>query len=191
MTMKPNGPVHRIRRQALALWKRLLSYRKHTWEFEDYPIIFQGQDPEPASSTARGQVHPHVARIVNWWLSGTGETRADALADLRSTFQNVCAARSRDGKPLPRPGVEVPLEFACRDRIEAVHELADDFIHRVLGFEWAFISDESSLWDFHTETTNEAFVTKIREVYCVDVTDLESAHLCEILERIEHCQAQH
>jgi hypothetical protein len=54
----------------------------------------------------------------------------------------------------------------------------------VLNLDWAFISDESSLWDFHEAKTNEALIARIKEVYGVDVSDIESAKLPEILERI-------
>jgi hypothetical protein len=53
------------------------------------------------------------------------------------------------------------------------------------------ISDQSSLWDFHSEETNNALIEKISQVYGVDVSDIESAKLCEILERIAaaHCRS--
>ncbi|MGA9586626.1 MAG: hypothetical protein WBQ95_14935 [Terracidiphilus sp.] len=49
---------------------------------------------------------------------------------------------------------------------------------------WAWISDESSLWDFHIDETNERMWAKILEVYGVDVSDIESARLSEIFNRI-------
>ena len=52
------------------------------------------------------------------------------------------------------------------------------------SLDWAWISDESSLWDFHTDDTNEKLWAKILEVYGVDVSDIESARLSEILNRI-------
>ncbi len=76
------------------------------------------------------------------------------------------------------------LEFASRTRVSAHPELVEDFIRRVLNLDWAFISDESSLWDFHEAGTNGALIARIKEVYGVDVSDIESAKLPEILERI-------
>ncbi len=75
-------------------------------------------------------------------------------------------------------------EFAQRKRVGAHAELAEDFTRRVLNLDWAFISDESSLWDFHEDLANEALTTRIKEVYGVDVSDIESAKLPDILERI-------
>lgn len=76
------------------------------------------------------------------------------------------------------------MEFARQDRINAHQSLKDDFVSRVLGLEWAFISDESSLRDFHTEPSNDALCSKIRQTYGVDVGDIESGNLADILERI-------
>ena len=81
------------------------------------------------------------------------------------------------------------MNFASQDRVKLHAELSLDFTRRVLGLPWAFISDESTLWDFHTENTNDEFVAKIKEVYGVDVSNIESARLCEIFERIAQKQA--
>jgi hypothetical protein len=82
----------------------------------------------------------------------------------------------------------VPIEFASQERVDVHPELTQDFIERVLGFKWAFISDESSLWDFHEDQTNELLVAKIRSVYGVSVDDVESARIWEILDRIAESQ---
>jgi hypothetical protein len=37
--------------------------------------------------------------------------------------------------------------------------------------------DESSLWDFHGDESNEALPTKIKEVYGVDVSDIRSGEI--------------
>lgn len=184
MALHPFGLAHRLYWQAFALWKRLLSYRKQNWNLGDYPVIFRTQEIDPEPRQKRLQLQPQIAQIVNWWVCGTGETPAEALANLEEVFRNVSTTREAEGKQLPRPGVSPPIEFASSARIEAVGDLSNDFIHRVLGFEWAMISDESSLWDFHSEETNSALIDKIRQVYGADVSDIESAKLCEILERI-------
>ncbi len=43
--------------------------------------------------------------------------------------------------------------------------------------DWAWISDESSLWDFHSNETDDALIAKIKELYGVDVSDIASARL--------------
>jgi muramidase (phage lysozyme) len=63
-------------------------------------------------------------------------------------------------------------------------ELKADFVRRVLDLSWAFLSDESSLNDFGPEKSNDFLVSKIREVYGVDVSDITSGNLAEIFERI-------
>ncbi len=62
---------------------------------------------------------------------------------------------------------------------------SEEFIQKVLDLEWAWISDGSSLWDFHTEETNDLLYVRIREVYGVDVSDIKSGKLWEIFERIK------
>lgn len=118
-------------------------------------------------------------------MDAGGASKAEALDALGEQFAKRKSDWLKKGKPLPRPGVNVPIEFAPRERIGAHAKLAEDFMHRILGLEEAWISDKSSLWDFHFDETNEELLAKIRQVYGVDVSDIESAKLWEIFERIE------
>ncbi len=176
---------HRIGNQINATWRWILSFRKRDWELNDYPIELRKQELDTTPRPSRLKLHPFVASIVNWSLSGTGNTPEEALAGLRRNFESTRAARKDDGEPIPRPGAKVPFSFASQERVNAHKELSEDFVRRVLDLPWAFISDESSLWDFHFEETNDALLVKIQQVYGVDVSDIESAKLCEILERIK------
>jgi hypothetical protein len=76
------------------------------------------------------------------------------------------------------------LNFASNERVGRHAELAKDFVKRVLGVDWAWISDESSLWDFHGEETNQSLVKKICEVYDVDFSNISSGNLADIFDRI-------
>lgn len=181
------GKVLNFRHQLKALWKWALSFRSRTWALEDYPMFIRSQKPDPDSPYAnnpRFKEHRYRASLINWFVNGSGDTIEEAMCALRTSFE---ARRSRllaEGRPIPRPGVHVPIEFASQDRVSTHLALADDFIHRVLGMEWAFITDESSLSHFHTEETNEGLVSRIQQVYGVDVSDIESGRIYEILERI-------
>ncbi|HXH66222.1 MAG TPA: hypothetical protein VNI81_03420 [Candidatus Limnocylindrales bacterium] len=62
--------------------------------------------------------------------------------------------------------------------------LGADFIQRILELPWAFISDESTLSDFHGDENSDILVEKIRAVYGVDVSDIASGNLADIFERI-------
>jgi hypothetical protein len=117
-------------------------------------------------------------------MTGTGDTRGQAMQDLEDGFGRMKDARQRDSRAMPRPGTKVPIEFALSDRVHPHPELTDEFIQRVLGLDWAFVSDQSSLWDFHTNDTNDVLNAKVREIYGVDVSDMESGNLAEILQRI-------
>lgn len=104
---------------------------------------------------------------------GSGDSPAEALDDLRINFKSIKA----NGTVTVRPGARTKIELASDARVSAHDELSQDFIQRFLGLEAAWVSDESSLWDFHTEPTNDSFYAKIREEYGVDVSDVESAKL--------------
>ncbi len=183
----------RIADQLLAWWKWALSFRSRNWELEDYPIHIRRQDrdpnsPSPFENNPRFRLHRYVARIINWYIDGMGDTKEDALSDLRTKFLARKATLAEEGKTLPRPGTKVPIQFASQEQVSAHPDLKADFIRRVLELEWAFISDESSLWDFHTEETNEALLAKIKDVYGVSVADIESGNIYKILNRITEAQ---
>lgn len=175
----------RASNQLRAAWKFCLSLFKSDWEFCDYPVVIRRQEVDPNYAGTRLKEHRCTASIVNWWvISGGGDTRQEALQELEKAFARVKSERAKAKQRLPRPGVHVPIEFASQQRVNAYPELADDFVRRVLGLDWAWISDASSLWDFHHAETNEASIARIKQVYGVDVSNIESAKLSEILECI-------
>jgi hypothetical protein len=174
----------RLKNQIAALWKRCLSFRKHDWELSDYPVAIREQEVHPDYSSARFTQHRFVAHIVNWAVTGGGDTPQGAMSDLQDKFQSIKSAWKLEGRPLLRPGTVGQIEFASQERVGVNQDLSEEFIRRILELDWAWISDESSLWDFHTNETNELFYAKIMEVYGVDVSDIESAKLSEILDRI-------
>lgn len=173
-----------IRNLASKLWKRAVSYRKRDWELADYPIQVREQEPDPTLA-ARFTQYRYWAQILGWNVEGGGETRSDALEELGKRFDERKAQTLADGEALPRPGTEAPIKFASQIRIAQHADLVDDLLLKIAGIEGAWVSDESSLWDFHSDETNELYFARIREVYGVDVSDIGSANLAEIAERIE------
>lgn len=164
-----------------------MSFRKHDWELGDCPVVVREQAIEDGSGPSHSQsVQPrYLARIVNWWvMTGGGETPTKAMADLVDQFRPIKEARLSEGKRMPRPGAKVPVEFASSSRVSADPELGDHLIQRILGLDWPFVSHESSLWDFHTESSNDALNAKIKARYGVYVSDLESGNLADLLDRI-------
>ena len=167
--------------QARAAWKRLSSTFKTEWAIEDYPIEVQSHRILTASPAFRHEPFPWTARAINWpGMLGGGDTRQEAVENLRKCFEQFKASK----KDLPRPGTRVPIQFAANTRVNQHTKLAKDFAKRVLGVEWAWISDESSLSDFSDEGTNDRLVQQIRTVYGVDVSDIPSGNLADILDRI-------
>jgi hypothetical protein len=175
-----------VKNRIRAWWKWFLSLFTRDWNLSDYPISVREHEIDPSYVATRLKQHRYNAQIVNWWvISGGGDTKTEALQELQKRFATVKAEKARDGKKLPRPGKHVEIEFASTERVNVHGELAEDFIRRVLNLDWAFISDESSLWDFHSSDDNQALIAKINEVYGVDVSDIQSAKLWQILDRIE------
>ena len=181
MTFKHLG--RRVIDSARMLWKRVLSYRKREWNFEDYPIVVRRQIldgvPDGANHESR-----YWARVLGWLIDETAPTKSEALTKLRDRYAQRKQLRIEEGESIPRPGTRVPIKFASQKRVNADNELATDFIHRVLRLEWAFISDGSSLWDFTTEDSIKEFQNRIFLIYGVPVYDIEDGNLGKVLERI-------
>ncbi|MGA3328602.1 MAG: hypothetical protein ABSF45_29485 [Terriglobia bacterium] len=164
--------------------KFLLSFLKRDWEIDDYPIRIRSLKVDMSLATPRWKPIPWVAQVVNWWaLSGGGQSKAEALADLRPKFQ----ARKATGARLPRPGTKVPIELASTVEVDRLSDIGRDFLAKVLDLNpgECFISDESSLWDFHSQETNDALYERIRNIYGVDVSGVEGANLCAIFRKIK------
>lgn len=167
MTGKQRRFVHRIR----ALRKFCLSFFKRDWVLDDYPISIDYHDAATATATGRWRQDPVVASIINWGVFGGGTTLGEAMTVLEASFSKAKAERERSGDTIPRPGTRPPVRFASQERLKKHPELEKDFTTRVLKLPWAFISDESSLWDFHEEETNDEYFRRIREAYDVDVSE--------------------
>jgi hypothetical protein len=159
------------------LWKRALSHMKREWEFEDYPLRLRVQKDVPDENR-------YWARVLGWNIDGLGRTRVEAVRELRKCYEMRKAALTEEGKTVPRPGTKVPIQFASQDRVGQHPEMLEDLIERVLGLPWAFVPDESSLWDFGLGPDITELQDRVREVYGVDVSDIESGSIAQIVERI-------
>ena len=170
------------------MWKRALSYRKHEWDFRDYPVSIRFQKPS-LSLPSRFTEHRYRALVLGWLIDAGGDSKADALSNLEQEYCRRKRILIDSGEPIPRPGTRVPIKFASQTQLYRHAELAEEFIQRVLnpvlGIEDVWITDESSLWNFHFDETSDALFAKIKEVYGVDVSDIESEKLTVIFDRIE------
>ena len=157
------------------------SFFKFRWRFDDYPVDYIDQGECPPNLPERLQHKRWRADLINWYvMSGSGETKEAALEDAKQKF----AAQVASGEKLLRPGTGPGITFASNEAVSQHPSLRDEFINKVLNLEWAWISDESSLWDFHENETNDEYYARILEVYGVDVSDIDGAKLSLILERI-------
>jgi predicted RNase H-like HicB family nuclease len=172
--------LQQTKSQGRAAWKRFASIFKTDWKIEDYPVDTRFHKVSDNLPMSRRPL-PWFATVINWpGMFGAGETRSEALEDLRKKFEQRKAQKER----LPRPGTKVPVQFATVTRVNQHAELAKDFTRRVLELEWAWVSDESSLGDFHGEETNDTLIQRIRSTYGVDVSDIPGGNLAEIFDRI-------
>ena len=177
----PYSKLTRLRNQVAASWKWILSFWKKEWRVDDYPICIAKLESDSPFRSPRFSHHDYRASIIGWGVMGSGNTPAEAMGDLRINFESIRAK----GTITVRPGSRARVELASDTKISAYDGWSQDFVQRVLGLEAAWVSDESSLCDFHTELTNDAYYARIREIYGVDVSDIESGRLWEIFERIE------
>jgi hypothetical protein len=171
-----------LRHQLLATQKWLVSFlgSADKWQLEDYPVILWHHDNSDFRGHSRLKPVEWVASIVRWGIAGTGDSRPEAIEQLRANIE-----REREEKgALPRPGTRVPIELASQEQISRYWELEEDFVTRVLQLDGAWMSDESSLWDFHGEEDNGEYYRRIKEVYGVDVSDVPGALIAAILAKI-------
>jgi len=153
---------------------------------DDYPIRVSFQPTTEPLDKPRLKPLPWTASVINWpGMSGSANSRLEALEELRKNFDRFKATKPS----LPRPGTKVPIQFAASERVGQHSELAKDFIKRILDIDWAWISDESSLWDFHGDQTNQSLTEKIRHIYGIDVSDISSGNLADIFDRISKYRA--
>ncbi len=170
----------------LTKYKYILSFLKSDWTLKDYPVVFIQADPDAPSCPGLCAAPPWTASIAGWFpMFGFGETKEEAYADLQRQFGNYKAG----GGTLPRPGTIKFPESAPTTELDSYDELVDDFIEKILELDpsTCWITDWSSLGEFIFKT-DEEYKQKIAEVYGVDVSDIESGNLVEILQRIRENQ---
>jgi hypothetical protein len=150
------------------------------WQLEDYPVILRHHDNSDFRGPSRLKPVEWVASIVGWSIAGTGDSRPEAIEQLRANIER----RREEKGSVPRPGTRVPIEFASQEQLSRYPELEEEFVTRVLQLDWVLMTDESSLWDFHGEEDNAEYYRRIKEVYGVDVSDVPGARIAGILAKI-------
>ena len=173
-----------------ALIKRIKSYSKKSWVFEDYPIKTWKNPSALQAEIAYG------TGIINWTMMVRhGKTPEEALTALKDAFKLY-----KDGNDdLPRPGTYVPIQFAATDNIDKYENTAVDFFKNILDMNYydGFFSDRSALCDFgffgnneDAKKEKEELIKKTRKLYNADITDIFNEPLWKIFERIEKHRKQ-
>ena len=157
------------------------SFLRDEWRPEHYPMHVREQVGVPAEAR-------WCARVLNWpGPLGLGPTREAALAALEANLNTIATKRRADGKPMPRPGTGLPIQFASTARVTADPALLTEFITKALGFKPSdpvFISDESSIGDFGENERVSEIRSNIREHFGVTVDQPEPVRIADVLERI-------
>jgi hypothetical protein len=116
-------------------------------------------------------------------LKASGETEAEARAELERLYRERVAYLEAVGKPLPVPG-EAPEElFSSTARVDAQAAVARDFFKRVLSLDYdeVFLNDATTLEEFGTLETIRA---QTQTVYGVDIGDERERSLWRVLQQI-------
>jgi len=63
------------------------------------------------------------------------------------------------------------FEPASTTEVDKFESIASDFFEKILDMDRndCLITDESSLWDFHAERSNEPFYSRILEMHGIDM----------------------
>ncbi len=160
----------------ISFYKYILSFTKRTWHLKDYPVYFTNQ----LTTSETPDVLPWVARISNWHLTGLGQSKESAFADLQTKFENY-----RNGNALSRPGTKVPLQFSDTGKIDAFGDFAYEFVEETYGVMPFFMSDLTSMSDFGTPEELEEMHAAILKLYSFNSREYESRPLWELLDAIQ------
>jgi hypothetical protein len=165
-------------KQIKALYKYILSFRKDSWEFEDYPL-------ETWENTNSGQEELKFgASFTNWSLFVShGESKELAIVNLKKQFEDYKA----NNVEIPRPGKKIPIQFSDTTEINKYESIAVDFFEKIIGISYydCFISDYSSLLEFDLE--EEETIAKIKNEYNIEPN--KDLIFAEIFKQIEEASA--
>lgn len=78
------------------------------------------------------------------------------------------------------------LGFADSTEVDSYEEIAVDFFDRVLGMDYmdCCITDQSSIDDFSPVMPGSEIVSKVLDIYRVDISDIKDGNLVQIFKRI-------
>jgi len=166
--------------------KRLKSYTKSSWGFEDYPVKVWKNPNAGEENISFG------AGIIGWPIMiGFGNNPEEALTALKENFRQY----KENNNDLPRLGKKVQLEYVLTDQIDKYEEIAVDYFDRVLKKNYynGFYSDMSSLADFIFTDDNEKIkeiksniINKTILLYNVDISDVYEGPLWKIFKMIHN-----
>lgn len=181
LDMQWRRSIERVSDAPRIVFAWVASFLMRDWSIESYPLRFRHFDTSGYTGSERLRPVEWSVQVLRWvGMQGHGATREAAMFNLQENF----ARFQLRGEPLPRPGSYKPIEFASSEKLEGYREIEEEFVRHILDVEWAFLSDESSLWDFSQDETLAELYGRIANRYGVDVSDIEGANLVAIFDRI-------
>ena len=149
----------------------MLSFRKSKWEYEDYPIRYVVEDDDH-----------HRVQFINWWtMVGLGETKAEAVADLKARLHRFYEVNN----PIFRPGVTAPIQFADSSRIDAHGDFAYELVEELFNNDVMFICDGTPLGMYAEDENQYAMVIQtLNDRYGLGLAPDEEISVDELIELI-------
>ena len=163
-----------IKIHVLSAHKWMTSFFKKDWQVQDYPLYYREQNTS-IPEIPRWEVH-----IIKWWqMSGLGNTKDEAIADLEKSLTQY-----KIDQPLPRPGSHQETLFASSEKIEEYWPIANLIVSEILGHntEEMVITDQTSLHHLTDKAEYKVCLQDIKDAFGVDVSHIESGNLVEVCE---------
>ena len=99
---------------------------------------------------------------------------------------------NEDPKIIPSgPFKGMKFECAPTSGVDMFQTIAEDFLKRILDLDSkeCLITDESSVYDF-VDFAEAELRTRVRDVYSLDISEIESGNLLKIFRRIQKRERQ-
>ena len=171
----------------MSFLRRLFTRNRRSTEprFEDYRI-------HTGYTNAGHVLYASIREFFS--LIATGETRDEAIWNLRPVFEERVRQMKETGEPIPLPGNgRAKPRFAPNDQIEALRPFIDEFWAEILGTSYArsFVSNESRLssWDRYLPGRRTELIEKVKAKYGVDISTCYDEPIPVVLRRIQSAPA--
>lgn len=150
------------------------------WTFDDYTL---------KTGVTVADKTPYASLTEFGALVALGPTADDAIAALRSKFEERIAYLHARGEPVPKPGNQGSVKFAPDNEIRSMAPEVEDFWEHILHtpYRTSFVSNESTLasWEQYCGGRVEV-IRRVKERYGTDITEFYDLPVPQLLMRINN-----